>query len=155
MSRLDLNATRQKSPGRPKNEVPFEDLPLGERILLLYADGKFDAQVCAECELTKEEFEELLQGDKEFKRLISFGRTICQGVWEEAYNKARRGEKNPNGAMLNFAMKNMFGWAEKTETTNTDLAMIENMSRDEALETIRKMLPGITDIAEARERKRA
>lgn len=156
MANLPLDSVRVKSPGRPKSEVPFEDLPLGERILALYADGKFDAAVCGECDLTKEEFDARLADDADFKRLVSFGRTLCQATWEEAYNKARRGEKNPNGAMLNFAMKNMFGWAEKTETTNTDLAMIEGMGRDEALETIRKLLPGITDIAEARDqRKRA
>lgn len=152
---IKLDSIREKRPGRPAKETEFDDLPLGERILQLYADGKFDSGVCAECQITKEEFDEQLANSPEFKRLVSFGRTLCQAVWEEAYNKARKGEKNPNGAMVNFAMKNMFGWAEKTETTNSDLLAIEGLSRDEALEQIRKLLPNIADIAEARERKKA
>lgn len=152
---IDLNATREKKPGRPAKEVEFGDLPLGERILLLYADGKPDSVVCAELQISKEEFDQYIAEDDNFKRIVSYGRTLCQAWWEERYRLAAGGAKNPNGAMVNFAMKNLFGWAEKTETTNSDLLAIDGLTRDEALEQIRKLLPGITDIAEARERKKA
>ena len=152
---VDLKATREKKAGRPAKEVDFDDLPLGERVLLLYSEGKTDSVVCAEMQISKEEFDQHIKEDEGFARIVSYGRTLCQAWWEDKYRLAARGEKNPNGAMVNFAMKNLFGWAEKTETTNSDLLSIEGMSRDEALEQIRKILPSITDIAEARERKKA
>ena len=152
---VDIKATTEKKPGRPAREVEFEDLPLGERVLALYADGRLDSAVCAEIQMSKEEFADLVKEDKDFSRLVSFGRTLSQAWWEEKYRLAATGEKNPNGAMVNFAMKNLFGWAEKTETTNSDQLMIDGLSRDDALEQIRKLLPNIVDIAEARERKKA
>lgn len=152
---VDLKATREKKPGRPPKDQEFEDLPLGERLLLLYSEGKPDSMVCAEMQISKEEFDESIKSDEVFARIVSYGRTLCQAWWEERYRLAASGAKNPNGAMVNFAMKNLFGWAEKTETTNSDLLAIDGMNRDEALEQIRKLLPSITDIAEARERKKA
>lgn len=145
----------KRGPGRPpkEREVPFDELPEEEQILLTYADGKFDAGVCAAVNLTKEEFDERMKKDDVFKRLISFGRMVCQAKWEDAYNEARKGNGKLNASMINFAMKNMFGWAEKTETTNSDLLAIEGLTRDEALTEIRRLLPGITDIAEARAKK--
>lgn len=150
---MDIRDPAKKpKPGRPKNEeeVPFEQMTEAAQVLYLYADGKFDAGVCAELNLTKEEFEQRINDDKGFKRLISFGRTVCQAVWEEAFNEARKGGKVPAATMVNFAMKNMFGWAEKTETTSNDLALIAGLSKDEALEQIRKLLPSLSNIAEAR-----
>lgn len=152
---IDLNATVPKKAGRPAKDIEFEDLPLRERILLLYSEGRLDSAVCNEIQMSKEEFADLIKEDEAFSRLVSFGRTVCQAWWEEKYRLAATGEKNPNGSMVNFAMKNLFGWAEKTETTNSDQLMIEGLSRDEALEQIRKLLPNIVDIAEARERKKA
>lgn len=157
MSDLLIDPAKKPKPGRPKNEqeIPFDQMTQAAQIIYLYADGKFDSGVCAELQMTKEEFQQRIDDDPAFKRLVSFGRTVCQAVWEEAYNVARKGGKMPAATMVNFAMKNMFGWAEKTETTNNDMLAIDGLSQPEALDKIRKLLPSIIDIAEAREKKRA
>lgn len=149
-----LDPEEKRGPGRPKKavEIEFESLSEDEKILFSYRDGKFDAGVCAAIEITKEEFDERFKDDDRFRRLISFGRTLCQAVWEEAYNEARKGGNFKAATMINFAMKNMFGWAEKTETTNNDILNIEGMTRDEALQKLRELGPNIIDILEAKKK---
>lgn len=152
-----LDPNKKPKPGRPKNEqeIPFDQMTESAQILHLYNDGKFDSGVCAGVGISKDTFNRRIDEDEQFKELISFGRTLCQAQWEEAFNIARKGGKIPAATMVNFAMKNMFGWAEKTETTNSDLLQIEGLTREEAMEKIQKLLPSIVNIAEAREKKRA
>lgn len=145
----------KRGPGRPKKQVPvdFENLSEAEKVLKTYMEGGFDSAVCRAIELSKEEFGERFKDDEGFRRLVSFGRTICQAWWEEKYREAANGNNRLNASMLNFAMKNMFGWAEKSETTNNDILNIEGMTRDEALQKLRQLGPNIIDLIEVKQRQ--
>jgi hypothetical protein len=144
----------KRGPGRPKKEVEkdFNDLSEPEKILHLYERGYTDAAICRGLEMSKEEFDERYKSDAEFARWISFGRTMCQAWWEDKYRDSAEGAKL-NAPMVNFAMKNLFGWAEKSETTNTDISQIGDMSRDEAMQKLRELGPKIADIIEMRPKK--
>jgi len=144
----------KRGPGRPKKEVEkdFNDLSEPEMILYLYKNGWTDSQVCGDLQMTKEEFDERFKTDTEFARWISYGRMLCRAWWENKYRDSAEGAKL-NAPMVNFAMKNLFGWAEKSETTNTDIAQIGDMSRDEAMQKLRELGPKIADIIEMRPKK--
>lgn len=145
----------KRGPGRPKKQVPvaFDHLSEPEKILKTYMDGGFDSAVCRAIEVSKEEFDERYANDGAFRRLISFGRTICQAWWEDKYREAARGNGKLNASMLNFAMKNFFGWAEKSETTNNDILNIEGLSRDEVMQKLRTLGPNIIDLIDVKQRK--
>lgn len=138
----------KRGPGRPKKEVEktWDEMSEAEQILHTYNDGGFDAAVCAAIQVSKEEFDDRIKTDEDFKRIISFGRTLCQARWESAYNEARKGGVFKSATMINFAMKNMFGWAEKSETTNSDLLSIEGMSRDEVEQKLRDLGPNVFEL---------
>lgn len=144
----------KRGPGRPRNPTPveFDALSEPEKILYTYKDGGFDSAVCRAIEISKEEFDDRYENDETFKRIVSFGRTICQAWWEEKYREAANGNGKLNASMLNFAMKNMFGWAEKSETTNNDLLSIEGLSRDEAMQKLRQLGPNVIELLEARKK---
>jgi hypothetical protein len=141
--------------GRPKKpeEIDFDSLDDDQKALFKYADGHGDMAVCGALQLSKEEFDDKCKEDAHFARVVSYGRTLCQAWWEGRYRAAAAGEKIAAAAMVNLAMKNMFGWAEKADTTNSDLLAIEGLSKDEALQKIRDYSASITDIAEARKTK--
>lgn len=153
---MTTDLEEKRGPGRPKKEVEvqFDDLSEELKILYTYKDGQFDAAVCRAIELSKEEFDARCKEDHGFKRLISFGRTLCQAWWEDKYREAANGNGKINASMVNFAMKNVFGWAEKTETTNSDLLAIEGMSRDEAMQKLRELGPNIINLLEAKNKNR-
>lgn len=151
-----LGAEEKKKPGRPAKpvDVDFSLLSEPEKILLTYNDGKFDASVCKAIEISKEEFDERFKADDKFQRLISYGRTLCQSWWEDKYRQAAQGDGTKlNASMINFAMKNFFGWAEKSETTNTDYMNIDGMTRDEATQKLRELGPNIIEILSAKGKK--
>lgn len=137
-------------PPKPK-EIAFDDLSEDEKVLSTYMDGGFDSAVCKAIEVSKEEFDDRCKADLHFKRVVSYGRTLCQAWWESKYRDSANGAKL-NAPMVNFAMKNFFGWAEKSEVTSNDLAQIEGMSRDEAIQKIRSLMPGVTSILEGKKK---
>ncbi len=149
-----LEGKEKRGPGRPKKEVPvdFKDLPEPQKILLTYNDGHSDHAVCRAIEISKEEFDERCKEDAGFKRLISYGRTLCQAWWEDRYREAAKGGKIPASSMVNLYMKNAFGWAEKTETDNRDTLGIEGLTRDEALQKLREHGPNILSLIEMRDK---
>ena len=144
----------KRGPGRPPKpkEKTWDELSEPEKILSLYNDGYTDSAVCRGLEMSKEEFDERYKKDDDFKRWISFGRTLCQAWWEDKYRDSANGAKL-NAPMVNFAMKNLFGWAEKSETTNRDLFDVEGMSRDEAMQKLRELGPKVAEIIEMRPKK--
>jgi len=154
---LDEDAPQKRGPGRPAKpkDIDFDSLSEDEKILFTYNEGKFDSSVCKAIQISKEEFDERLKNDDHFRRVVSFGRTLCQAKWEETYQRAMLGETFKSATMINFAMKNMFGWAEKTETTNNDIWNIEGLTRDEALQKLRELTPNILSLVEAQEKRKA
>lgn len=156
MSHPDILTDDDPQPkrGRPPKlkDIDFDSLSEDEKILFTYNEGKFDSSVCKAIQISKEEFDERLKNDDHFRRVISFGRTLCQAKWEESYTRAMQGEVFKSATMINFAMKNMFGWAEKTETTNNDIWNIEGLTRDEALQKLRELGPNIINLMEARQK---
>lgn len=146
----------KRGPGRPpkEKEISLEEMSEPQKILHLYSEGYTDAAVCRGLEMSKEEFDEKCKKEDDFKRWISFGRTLCQAWWEDKYRDSANGAKL-NAPMVNFAMKNLFGWAEKSETTSTDLLQIEGLSRDEAMQKLRDLGPKVVDLLEMRPKKTA
>lgn len=149
-----IEQEEKRKPGRPPTPKPvdFEALSEPGKILHLYENGYTDAAVCRGLEMSKEEFDERYKDSEEFKRWISYGRTLCQAWWEDKYRDSAEGAKL-NAPMVNFAMKNLFGWAEKSETTTTELSQIADMSRDEAMQKLRELGPKVADILEMKAKK--
>lgn len=150
-----LGVPEKKKRGRPPKQVEkdFADLSEPEKILFTYNRGQFDSAVCRAIEISKEEFDERCKEDSGFQRLISFGRTLCRAWWEDRYQAAAAGEKIASAAMVNLAMKNMFGWAEKSETDNKDILNIEGLTREETMQRIRDLGPNILELVRGKEAK--
>jgi hypothetical protein len=144
----------KRGPGRPRNPTPveFDALSEPEKILYTYKDGGFDSAVCRAIEISRRSSMIVMRTTRHSSESVSFGRTICQAWWEDKYREAANGNGKLNASMLNFAMKNMFGWAEKSETTSNDLLSIEGLSRDEAMQKLRQLGPNVIELLEARKK---
>jgi hypothetical protein len=156
-SMMEGTKPEKRGPGRPKKEVPkaFNELSEPEQVILTYNDGHGDSAVCRALQISKEEFDERVKEDAAFARLVSFGRTLCRAWWEDRFRAAAMGEKISASSMVNLYMKNVFGWAEKSETDNRDLLGIEGLTRDEALQKLRELGPNIIDLVQMKEQRAA
>lgn len=90
----------------------------------LYAEGAFDPTIAAELGLTIKKFEELLAANPGFSEFVEMGRTLSMAWW---YDLARRNVKNKtfNSATWSLVMKNQFGWADKVETKQEDMKLLD------------------------------
>lgn len=145
----------KRGPGRPKKPQPvdFKDLSEPEQVLLTYNDGYGDHAVCRAIQVSKEEFDQRCKDDSAFARLVSYGRTLCEAWWQDRFRDAALGGKIPASSMVNLYMKNVFGWAEKSETDNRDIFGIEGLTRDEAAAKLRELGPNIISLMEMKEQK--
>ena len=110
--------TAEKKPDINKIVIPYGTVGWEERMLAIYASGKFDVNVMAGIRLTKRRFEDLYNSDDIFKTLVEYGRMLSEAFWHAipADNILNR---NVNATLFSMVMKNKFGWAEKTEIKAT------------------------------------
>lgn len=143
----------KKKRGRPPKPVEkdFNSLSEPEQVLMTYFEGNGDNAVCRALQISRKEFDERVKNEPAFARLIDYGRTLAQAWWEDRYKDAAMGVKIPAAAMVNLYMKNVFAWAEKSETDNRDVLGIEGLTRDEALKKLRELGPNIISLIETRE----
>lgn len=100
-----------------------------ERLVFLYENGYSDLEVCADLKLPWREFEKRLNNDDTFARLVEFGRLAAKAWW------IAQGRKNLNDKSFQHPtwyanMKNRYGWADKTENTETTKTA-DNLSNEE------------------------
>lgn len=90
-----------------------------KQIIDLYTEGASDAEVAAELQVTIKEFYKQMNENSVFGQLVEYGRTLSQAFWERLARKNVL-NKQFNSPLYSFYMKNKFGWADKTETINSD-----------------------------------
>ena len=155
---MTLYDSQNPPPGRPPNpkEITFKDLSEDEKILFLYRQGCSDHVVCRGLQINKKEFDLRYKNEDRFRLIIDFGRTISQAWWEELGRLGKAIVRNEGGdqeeikinaPVYNFQMKNRFGWAEKSETTNNDLLSVENKTKEELEIEFQRIAPKLLDFS--------
>lgn len=83
-----------------------------------YAEGQSDVEIAKHLGITIARFYRLYEDNTAFSEFVDAGRSLAQAWW---YEQMRKGlwNKNFNTPLFNFVMKNRYGWADKTETTDT------------------------------------
>lgn len=116
----------------------------------LYAAGASDAEVAAELKITIKEFYKQVGDNKSFATLVEYGRTLSQAFWEGQVRKNLT-NKQFNTPLWAFYMKNKFGWADKTESVNsnenvnTDLDSLRTQVYGQIAKLIKENTPELTD----------
>jgi hypothetical protein len=90
-----------------------------KEVVDLYSEGASDTEVAASLKITIKEYYKQLSEQPAFNQLVEYGRTLSQAFWEK---QARLNIKNKqfNTPLWAFYMKNKYGWADKTESVNTN-----------------------------------
>lgn len=111
-------------------------------VIEYYRQGYSDMEVAAALNITKREFNQMLNDNPTFAKIVDFGRTLSAAFWE---GLARQNVKNKtfNTPLYNFYMKNKFGWADKIETTNSNEN--SNYSLDELKVMVAKKVQKLVD----------
>lgn len=111
------------------------------QIIDYYKNGYSDMEVAASLNITKREFNAMLNDNPTFNKIVDLGRTLSAAYWE---GLARTNVKNKtfNTPLYNFYMKNKFGWADKIETTNTNDNNNMNLDqlRTEVMRKVKKLV---------------
>jgi hypothetical protein len=89
-----------------------------DEVLALYEEGGSDVEACKILGVTQTKFDQLYADIPAFASLIDHGRTISKAWWYKMGRKALS-DKGFNSTVYNFAMKNLYGWADKVQTTDT------------------------------------
>lgn len=98
----------------------------------LYEQGASDVEVAREMGISMRDFAKMEKEIDTFARFVELGRTMSQAWW---YSAGRRNLTNKEfqGSLYNFQMKNRFGWADKVETNSNpaDEALNQDQLRAE------------------------
>lgn len=110
-----------------------------ETMMSVYQEGGSDVEVCKALRCSLRKYNELTSSNQKFSELVEYGRLMSQAWWME---QARFALKNRqfNTTLWAFVMKNRFGWADKTETTDR---ILESANLDEMRSKLEKMLPDV------------
>jgi hypothetical protein len=100
-----------------------------KQIEQMYTEGCSDSEVAAALGVTVKQFNSLYEKSKDFATVIDAGRTVAQAWWEKT---VRTGlfNKNLNVQLLTFAMKNKWGWADKSEVKQSEEPMTDKAIDD-------------------------
>lgn len=81
----------------------------------LYSEGCSDAEVAADMRITIKEYYTQIAENATFAKLVEYGRTLSLAHWE---GLARKNVTNKqfNGQLYTFYMKNKHNWADKIES---------------------------------------
>lgn len=115
-----------------KADTPVTPPTKAELIRLKYSEGGSDVEVAAILGLTLNKFHELCNELPELNTIVEMGRTIAEAWWMEVGRKNIY-NKDFQGSLYNFQMKNRYNWADKvdtgdkssTEPVNVDAARAE------------------------------
>lgn len=92
--------------------------PDWKALLELYGEGASDVEIARALDITTARFFYLCQEVPAFADFAEKGRTLSQAWWVEQARK-NLWKKDFNVALWNFNMKNRYGWADKTEMSDT------------------------------------
>lgn len=106
----------------------------------VYHKGGHDIEVCKALKLKYKEFTKLYDNDADFAELIDLGRLYARAWWYEQ-GRINVDNKNFNTTLWAFQMKNLHGWAEKSESLVTDTGEPKDLK--EAKAQLEKAFPGI------------
>lgn len=135
-----------------KPKIDFSALSENEQVLYLYSEGGGDAEICKALQISKEEFDEKHKSDSHFRKLISFGRTLALAFWEELIRELAQAKRKGEINAIKLIMQNRYGWSEKSTTENKGAFSIENMTKDQVEQELRKFAPTIANIMEQKQK---
>lgn len=121
-----------------------------DKVISLYKEGCSDAEVAAELGVTLKAYYKQINDNAAFAQLVEFGRTLCQSFWESQFRK-NINNKQFNTSLLTFYMKNKYGWADKTEVSDSsdsstkDLDAVRQELEAQVARFIKARTPEITD----------
>lgn len=112
-----------------------------EQLVAEYKEGASDVEVASVLNITMDKFNQQYKEVPIFRQLVDLGRMLSTAWW---YKQGRINLNNKafNNMLWIFNMKNRQGWAEKTESTSTDIP-INQQSLDELQGAILAKMPGI------------
>ena len=112
--------------------------PWQKEMLDLYDQGATDAEVMREMDLTVHQWRTLegAMTETNFPEIVEIGRMLCRAWWEGQGRKNLHNNKF-NTQAYKFVMSNVFGWAERSEESRTNLDFA-NMDDASLLQLIRE-----------------
>jgi hypothetical protein len=121
-----------------------------QEVIDLYKQGASDAEVAASQNVTIKSYYKEIENSAAFAQLVEMGRTLSQAFWE---GQARKNITNKqfNTPLWAFYMKNKFGWADKSESTNTnevvtgDLDSLRAQVTKDVAKFLKQHTPELTD----------
>lgn len=133
--------SRNNKPRKIEGEVVPDDQPKWIKPLIDgYKNGYSDVEVCRELDITLKVFNLMYQENEGFRKLVDYGRMMQQAWWMEQGRK-NLWNKDFSVSLWNFNMKNRFGWADKTETKNSDADGAGSVNIDDLRTRMAKALP--------------
>lgn len=133
-------------------KIDFSTRESREKLLHFYSEGCSDAEVSAEFQISKEQFDKFHKEDEIFRLLVSFGRTLALACWERLLRETAKGGKG-NVQAIKMIMQNRYGWTDKSETSAIDHLNVEGMTRDEALQKLRDLQPRVVELIQNKAKK--
>jgi len=110
-------------------------------VVAAYEGGASDPEILKIMRVTQSTFDNYYDTVPAFKEVVDLGRAMAKAWWLE------QGRLNIHNTKFNttlwaFHMKNLYGWADKTETVNTN-ENYDNMDLNQIESMLRKKLPGM------------
>lgn len=110
-------------------------------VVAAYENGASDPEVLRIMRITQGLFDKYYDELPAFKDIVDLGRVMAKAWWLE------QGRLNINNTKFNttlwaFHMKNLYGWADKTENVNTN-ENFENLDLNQIEGLLRKKLPQV------------
>mgnify|MGYP003440967725 CR=1 FL=1 len=121
--------------------LTIENQSKWDEVIALYSSGASDIEVSAHLKMTSAQFDRSYQDVEAFAKLIDYGRTLQKAWWYSTLRKNLT-NKSFNPTLFNFAMKNLYGWADKVETTSTDG---QELSADRAKAELQSIMKRLND----------
>lgn len=110
----------------------------------LYREGAGDVEIADHLGLTIKAFRDLCDSRPEFREFVERGSTVAQAWWWRQ-GRSNLTNKNFMHSMWAFNMKNRYGWAEKTDNTNSgevDMSLdVVHRQLEQALKELGKKSP--------------
>ena len=115
------------------------DKEMLDRLKEVYHSGGQDIEVCKALGISLKEFNYHYEQSEDFAELIDMGRLYAKAWWHEQGRKNIQNTKF-NTTLWSFHMKNLYGWADKTESVT--MSRDEPETLDEAYQELKKLMPG-------------
>lgn len=106
-----------------------------------YEGGASDPEILKIMRVTQPTFDKYYDEVPAFREVVDLGRAMAKAWWMEQ-GRANISNTKFNTTLWAFHMKNLYGWADKTESVNTN-ENYEGMDLNQIEGILRKKLPGM------------